>query len=61
MPIVQATFVAAHVPKDKALSKRLEVAMAAAVQAARDEGITDPAIIRERMMTAYHNEKTRYV
>lgn len=59
MPIVQATFVSAYVRGNRALSKRLEAAMAFAIATARDEGITDSAAIKERMMTAYHAEKGR--
>lgn len=63
MPIVEATFVAADVHdgtgrRNKALALRLEAAMAGAVQACHDEGIIDPAIIKRRMMAAYHTERT---
>ena len=62
MPIVEATFVAADVHdgqgrRDKRLALRLEAAMAGAVQACHDEGITDPALIKERMMAAYRAER----
>lgn len=57
MPIVEATFVAAAVRNDKRLALRLEAAMAGAVQACHDEGITDPVIIKERMMAAYRAER----
>ena len=57
MPIVEGTFAAAYVRGDKALSKRLEEAMSKAIQAAHDEGITDPAVIKERMMAAYRAER----
>jgi len=62
MPIVEATFVAADVHdgqgrRDKALAKRLELAMAASVQISHELGITDPAIIKERMMAAYRMER----
>lgn len=57
MPIVQATFVSAYVRGNRALSKRLESAMAKAIDAAHDNGITDPGVIKERMITAYMKEK----
>lgn len=57
MPIVQATFVSAYVRGNRALSKRLEAAMAKAIDTARDEGITDPGVIKERMMAAYRAAK----
>ncbi len=60
--IVEATFVAADVHdgqgrRHKMLALRLEKAMAAAVQACHDDGITDPIVIKERMMAAYRTER----
>jgi hypothetical protein len=59
MPVAEGTFVAAAVRNDRPLAKRLEAAMSAAVTAAHAEGITDPDLIKERMMAAYRAERAR--
>jgi hypothetical protein len=43
--------------KDDGLSQRIEEAMANAVKAAMDDGITDPAEIKERMLAAREEAK----
>ncbi len=64
MPIVEATFVAADVHdgqgrRDKALALRLERAMAGAVQACHDAGVTDPDAINKAMLIAYRSERAK--
>ena len=64
MPIVEATFVAANAKDamgrtDRRLSQRLEQAMVKAAADCCAAGITDPAVIKDRMMAAYRAERAR--
>ena len=64
MPIVEAVWSAANVTdsmgrRRRDREKRLEAVMAAALQAAHNEGITDPVALKERMMAAYRAERNK--
>lgn len=51
MPVVTAVFVAAHA-SDPAEAERIESVMHEACRAAQAEGISDPAVIKQRMLAA---------
>lgn len=62
MPIVSAAFVSVDAKDasgitNRSLSKRLEAVMSKAVADTYNEGITDPVVIKERMMAAYRAER----
>lgn len=59
--IVEAVGVSANakLPRDRTLSQRIEAAMSQAVRDCYAEGITDPAVIRERMLAAREAAKER--
>lgn len=57
--IVEATFVAAA-SKDHTLARLIEEAMAGAVSQAMSEGISDPIVIKSRILAARQSVKDHY-